>query len=298
MSRIHFALTRFTDKTTEENERFLTRINRAGSGDCIIGGNQPISDKIPQGALVLVIIMHIADTSQKDNKKTREQNDYVSGICLLENNYRPDRYCQIYDDIEYNQVTYLGQDRIDRAELIAFNPLLIEVLDIILFKGKGHQKRFKHISMLNDDFLENRKKVKSQQNIYLLPRQELRDLNVKRSILDIFQHKSHMMTDPAPALPHVTDFLDEEMLDMFTDVCPEDEVEQQLVNDDEAVGDCCPEEFFDGARKRMFDDDEELVNEDFAFLLDCCPDDFFEKQPNKRHETAFYNDCEIEVAEV
>jgi len=282
MSKMYFATTRFTDKTAQENQAFLTRVNRLGT--CIIGSNQPISDKIPQGALILVVMMHIADETQKRNKKTREMNDYVSGICLVENIHRPDRYCNIYDDIEYNQVTYTGQDPVSREELSSLNPLLVEVLDIILFKGKTHQKRCKYITELKDEFLHKVKIINAngdfipseniEEDVFLLPRQELRDLNVKQSILDIFQSKSfaktaHLRVTPseqeeAPPPPQeVADFLGDELVSMLDDAG--DYVNENVVH--EVV--CCPEDFLDDAG-------DYYVNENVAPEVVCCPEDFLD----------------------
>lgn len=291
MSKMFFATTRFTDKTARENHAFLTRVDKLGT--CIIGSNQPISEKIPQGALVIVVMMHIADETQKKNKQIRESNDYVSGICLVENIHRPDRYCSIYDEIEYNQVTYLGQDPISREELCSFNPLLIEVLDIILFKGNSHQKRCKYITELKDEFLENVKGVKNKENVFLLPRQELRDLNVKQSILDIYKHKSFAMTAHLQQAPEVQQApeaqpLDEELLFMLN------ETSDYYVKPFQGAA-VCQEEASSG--KRVFvEEEEEEDDELLSLLLEYCPNDF-EPPPFKRlQQTAFYNGFEIEAA--
>jgi hypothetical protein len=266
-------------------------------------------------------MMHIADESQKKKKHTREVNDYVSGICLVENIHRPDRYCNIYDDIEYNQVTYTGQDPISRQELCSMNPLLVEALDIILFKGKTHQKRCKYITELNDVFLHKVKNINANGDVlppsandeeFLLPSQELRELNVKQSILEIFQTKSfaktaHLRVAPSlppqqqeeeqPALQELVDMLGDDIMSMYDDVgdyvCVNEPVPEV----------CCPEEFLDenSCGKRSLCDEEEYDQEEYdeeliSLLLEYRADDF--EPPLKRHETVLYQGCEIDVITV
>ena len=96
----------------------------------------------------------------------------------------------------------------DRTELLRVSPLLIELLDTILFRGKTHLKRNACLSVLNDDFLKEvtlkdkhgndkiRNVVKTEVNsainrleIHPSHLNDLLRLDVKQTILDIFKRK-------------------------------------------------------------------------------------------------------------
>jgi hypothetical protein len=109
---------------------------------------------VPEGATVFVIEMRINAPRAKPANWLPDDNQ-ISGIGMIVNKeVPPDFYCDVYGNKLFNQFTYMGEERIDRTELLQTSPLLIELLETILFKGKTHQKRNAYLSLLKDDFLK------------------------------------------------------------------------------------------------------------------------------------------------
>ncbi len=202
----NFVTSRFTKATENECHRYL---NRIGNPNGCLYGSSSLMSSIPEGGLVFVIEMRINEPGLKQAKWLPDDN-LISGIGMIVNReIPPDMYCDVYENKLFNQFTYIGNERIDRAELLRWNPLLIELLDTILFKGKSHQKRNTCLSVLKDDFLTEvqipadiygntkvRNIVKTQVEAAIergeIDPSHLNDLltlNVKQSILDIFKQK-------------------------------------------------------------------------------------------------------------
>ena len=147
-----FVTSRFTKTTEDECKRYIARIGK----QCLYGSSLLISSSVPEGGLVFVIEMRINAPGKKAN--WLPDDNQVSGIGMIVNQEVPaDFYCDVYENKLFNQFTYMGEERIDRAELLRTNPLLIELLDTILFKGKTHQKRNTYLSLLTDDYLKKKK---------------------------------------------------------------------------------------------------------------------------------------------
>jgi len=145
-----FVTSRFTKTTEDECKRYIARIGK----QCLYGSSNLISSSVPEGGLVFVIEMRINAPGAKQSNWLPDDNQ-ISGIGMIVNEEVPaDFYCDVYENKLFNQFTYMGEERIDRAELLETNPLLIQLLDTILFKGKTHQKRNAYLSLLNDDFLK------------------------------------------------------------------------------------------------------------------------------------------------
>jgi hypothetical protein len=152
---------------------------------------------VPGGGLVFVIEMRINTQGEKRDMWLPDDNQ-ISGIGMIVNQeVLPDFYCDVYENKLFNQFTYMGKERIDRTELLRMNPLLIELLDTILFKGKTHQKRNAYISVLHDDFLkDHRNIVKTQVELAIKNKKidpthlnDLLTLDVKQTIVDLFKQK-------------------------------------------------------------------------------------------------------------
>ena len=79
----------------------------------------------------------------------------ILGIGLIKN--RPfDRYMtSLYNEKNYTRYVYRGELHIDRDFMITHKPKLVEVLEVILFKGKTHLKRGYAFSALTDKFLKD-----------------------------------------------------------------------------------------------------------------------------------------------
>jgi len=116
--------TRFNTDTYTENKTFREK-NNIG---CIYGPSRHMSWKIPSDSLVFVIEM---------NNSTNK----IEGIGLIRNRVRHDKHYRIYESGNYNRYAYSSQFRLDREILQAYEPNIVALLDIIIFKGKTHLKR-------------------------------------------------------------------------------------------------------------------------------------------------------------
>lgn len=188
-----FLTSRFTRTTENECKRYLARIGK----QCLYGSSNLISSSVPEGELVFVIEMRINPPGVKADKWLPEDNQ-ISGIGMIHNKeVPPEYYCDVYENKLYNQFTYMGDERIDRAELLQMSPLLVELLDTILFKGKTHQKRNAYLSLLNDDYLKDHRNIVKTQVELAIQRgeidpthlDELLALDVKDTIVDVFKRK-------------------------------------------------------------------------------------------------------------
>jgi hypothetical protein len=65
----------------------------------------------------------------------------IMGVSLIKNYVMMDKYYNIYKDGNYNRFVYKGTMRIDRSHLNEKEEIVMKILDIIVFKGKGHVKR-------------------------------------------------------------------------------------------------------------------------------------------------------------
>ena len=76
----------------------------------------------------------------------------VCGVSLIRNklvfNIR-----NVYSHTTFNRYVYVGKYYLSREMLMRINERLVTMLDIILFKGKTHQKRLQGISLLRDKLL-------------------------------------------------------------------------------------------------------------------------------------------------
>jgi hypothetical protein len=188
-----FVTSRFTRTTEDECKRYLARIGK----QCLYGSSNLISSSVPEGGLVFVIEMRINAPGAKPANWLPDDNQ-ISGIGMIVNKeVPPDFYCDVYENKLFNQFTYMGEERIDRTELLQTSPRLIELLETILFKGKTHQKRNAYLSLLNDDFLKDQRNIVPTQIGLAIQRGEigpshLNDLlmlDVKKTIADLFKRK-------------------------------------------------------------------------------------------------------------
>ena len=131
--------TRFNTTTWNENALYRQKFSC-----CVYGSPREISHKIRRDVNVYMIEMN--------NEKKINQ---ILGIGLIKN--RPfDRYMtSLYNEKNYTRYVYRGELHIDRDFMITHKPKLVEVLEVILFKGKTHLKRGYAFSALTDKFLKD-----------------------------------------------------------------------------------------------------------------------------------------------
>jgi hypothetical protein len=130
------ATTRFTTKTFNEKEKWCEKNGWKGS---ILGTPIKISDKIPQNSILFVLVMN------NDTNKIEE-------ICLIKNTLITDKYYKIYSDTNYNRYVYKSKYKINLSEesmtLSPYEKKVIDIFNIVLFKGSRNVKRYQGITAL------------------------------------------------------------------------------------------------------------------------------------------------------
>lgn len=126
------AVTRFNNKTWEENCNYRDKNEMNG---CCYGTPVLLQIDIAIGALLYILEMN--------NDKNQ-----IMGIGLIRNHNRADkRYC-VYSDGNYNRYNYRSEYRIDRSEFKKKNNSLLELFELLVFKGYTHLKRGHGIQLI------------------------------------------------------------------------------------------------------------------------------------------------------
>jgi hypothetical protein len=121
-------ITRYNDKTWAERTAWLAANPEY---TCIYKSPVAIKPDIPYEAPLFVIEMN-NDTNR------------IMGIGRIINEIRADRNYRVYTDQNYNRYTYLGRQRVDRADIVQSTQAAaatIETLERLLFYGALHSKR-------------------------------------------------------------------------------------------------------------------------------------------------------------
>jgi len=148
---------RFTNETLYSNYSY-----RAKKGfTCMYCTPLELSPKIPYNTPVFVIEM---------NNSTNK----IEGIGFIKNKPEINKYYKVYADSNTNRYTYIGKHYISREIIDEYHPLLVYLLEQILFKGYTHSKRGAGLTLFPD---------KIQQNYT-----ECEGINVKSEIKKIFIH--------------------------------------------------------------------------------------------------------------
>jgi hypothetical protein len=115
---------RFNNDTWLENKIYRERHDFK----CIYAPPSRLTDSIDLNSSVFVIEM---------NNSTNE----ILGIGLIKNKLVTDRTYKVYEDTNLNRYVYIGEHYISRELLNGYDPILVSILDKILFKGYTHSKR-------------------------------------------------------------------------------------------------------------------------------------------------------------
>jgi len=126
------ATTRFNTITWEENCKYREKKSLDG---CIYGTPKQITEE-----LTLHIPMFVLEMHNDINK--------IMGIGIIRNAIVIGKNHKIYSEPFYNRYTYKGKFRIDRAELHKEELKVIEILDVLVFKGYRHLKRGQGITVV------------------------------------------------------------------------------------------------------------------------------------------------------
>ena len=125
--------TRFNEETWNENIDYREKLKYDG---CIYGVPCPISETIPQKAVLLVLEMN--------NTKPER----IMGIGVIINRLIMKKKHNIYSNNNYNRYTYHNKIRIDRTKLQEDYNEDLELLEKMVFKGKDHMKRGQGITKI------------------------------------------------------------------------------------------------------------------------------------------------------
>lgn len=128
----YLATTRFNQDTLQQNINWREKNQWNG---CIYGTPMKISEKIPYGSTMFILEMN------NDINK-------IVGIGVIKNNIsksklkeKSDHSIRIYKWGNYNRFIYKSKYRIDRSDFTRDEEKIINILDVLMFKGSRHLKR-------------------------------------------------------------------------------------------------------------------------------------------------------------
>ena len=125
-------ITRFNNETFEQLLKYRGKHKIKGA---IYGTPLTIAETVPLKTNVIVF-------------ETNIQSNKIEGIGVVYNYLRVDKYHRIYMDNNYNRYTYYGKLRIPRCDFTREEMVLVEKIEKIVFRGKGHLKRGQGIQQI------------------------------------------------------------------------------------------------------------------------------------------------------
>ena len=128
---------RFNNETRQANYAYRQKHNFK----CLYCVPTELSPKILYNTPVFVIEM---------NNETNK----IEGIGLIKNKPATNRYYRVHEDGNTNRYTYIGNYFLDREKLEEYNPFLVYVLEVILFKGYTHSKRGSGLTTIPEKVLK------------------------------------------------------------------------------------------------------------------------------------------------
>lgn len=130
------ATTRFTDETLSENIAFKTKYQIKG---VIYPCPMAITSKLPLGVSIIVIEMN-------NSRNQITGISYITNKCVFD-------VKNVYSHTTFNRYVYTGRYFVSRDTLSKIDIQLVLQLDMLLFKGRTHQKRLQGISLLRDKLM-------------------------------------------------------------------------------------------------------------------------------------------------
>jgi len=135
------ATTRFNTNTLAENQVYRESHPKI---KCIYPSPELIAPSVPLDSIVFVLEMN--------NDANR-----IIGIGIIKN--RIQKRHNVYKDHNYNRYVYMGAGRIDRAEMTEYEDRIMQVFDILCFKGARHLKRLRGIKAFSAEILQRCRKI-------------------------------------------------------------------------------------------------------------------------------------------
>jgi len=134
--------TRFNEATFKQNQTWRLKNNYKG---CIYNSPVKIKNNIYPDTQLFILEMN-------NSKNKIEAIGLIKNHLIFDNHYN----YKIYNDNNYNRYIYKGKCRIDRSDLSRYGEKILDILDILVFKSKGHMKRGQGIQTLPDWIITNR----------------------------------------------------------------------------------------------------------------------------------------------
>ena len=135
----HLACTRFNTSTYDENMTYRQNNNI----NVIYGVTIKIRDIYSLGSSIFVVEM---------NNETNK----IEGIGLIKNSLMSEKKHKIYiNNKEYNRYVYGGKYWMSRTQILDFDKEIVEILEIVLFKGRSHLKRMTGITIIREKLFMN-----------------------------------------------------------------------------------------------------------------------------------------------
>lgn len=137
MEPFYLVTGRYDNETWEASVTYRARRQLA----CIYAPPCRISGLVPAGAPTFVIEMN-------------NSLNQIMGIGLIQNKLVTDKVYKVQSDPNCNRYIYIGDYHMSREQLDEYNPFLVYVLDVILFKGYTHSKRGTGLTRLPEKVLK------------------------------------------------------------------------------------------------------------------------------------------------
>jgi hypothetical protein len=132
-----FLLTsRFNMDTWSQNVEYRKTHKSIG---CIYCSPDPISQHIPTESIMFILEMN------NDTNK-------IMGIGMVRNKPNINKY-RVYTEGNYNRYVYVGSMRIGREEMDIEEDKIMQVFDVLCFKGNKHMKRGQGLKSFPTDML-------------------------------------------------------------------------------------------------------------------------------------------------
>jgi len=134
----YLGTTRFNNVTYKENIDYRTKHNETS----IYGTTLRIHNSYPYNSLIFVIEMN-------------NETNSIEGIGTIRNALFTQKRHKIYSNGDYNRFIYHGDYWVSREQINNIDKELVEIFDLILFKGKSHLKRQSGISIITEKLFTN-----------------------------------------------------------------------------------------------------------------------------------------------
>lgn len=82
------------------------------------------------------------------------ETNKIEGIGFIKNKPATNRYYKVHNDGNTNRYTYIGNYFLERKVVNDYNPLLVYILEEILFKGYTHSKRGSGLTTIPEKVLK------------------------------------------------------------------------------------------------------------------------------------------------